>query len=265
MNLGRVWQFKAFFSLALFLVASSLHAAPAGYKLAWSDEFDGLSLDTNRWTCYPFGKWNGGFNTPGAVSITNGCLVITTFTRGGTNFTDHLDTRGKFERTRGYWEARIRFDDSPGMWSAFWLQSTNNNGFPLGNPGKAGAEIDICEHRATGMNGENIGGKVNQAVHWDGKGKTKKSDGGMTRDLKLDSGFHLYGLEWTDSGYRFFVDDHLTWTTTNALSNTNEFIILSSTTANPGWGGKAPAAGYGDLGESKTRMIVDYVRYYSPP
>ena len=85
----------------------------------------------------------------------------------------------------------------------------------------------------------------------------------MTPDLGLGSGFHTYGFEWTDSAYRFYVDDQLTWTTTNAISNTNEFVILSSEIKDGGWAGKIPANGYGDLDSSKTKMIVDYVRYYS--
>lgn len=246
----------------LICVSSLLATPPPHYRLAWADEFNGTALDTNYWNYYDPGKRRDAINVSGAISIKNGCLTITTFTRDGKQCTGMVDTRGKFDRSHGYWEARICFEDSPGMWSAFWLESPTI-GRPVGNPAKAGTEIDICEHRAVGRNGEDLAGKVHQTLHWDGYGKFHKSAGLLTPDLKLDSGFHLYGLEWTSSAYRFYVDGQVTWTTTNAISSTNEFIILSSEIQNDNWAGKIPKGGYGDLSHSKTKMVVDYVRYYS--
>jgi len=250
----------------LFLgAAGRLPAAPPpGYRLAWADEFDGSVLDTNRWNYYNPGKRHDAVNVPAAVSVSNGCLTITTFTRDRQHFTGMIDTRGKFERTGGYWEARIRFDDSPGMWSAFWLQSPTI-GKPVGDPARAGPEIDVCEHRATDKSGENISDRVQQTLHWNGYGKFHRSDKSLTTDLNLGSGFHVYGVEWTGAAYRFFVDDRLTWATPSAISRTDEFIILSSEIENNGWAGNIPGAGYGDAAAGKTRMTVDYVRYYSPP
>ena len=114
---------KLVLSPVFFLAAAScLQAAPPSvYNLVWSDEFNGTSLDTNKWNYYEPHKRRDAWNIPRAVSVTNGCLTITTFSRDGKYFTSMLDTRGKFERTRGYWEARIEYDDSPGMWSAFWM------------------------------------------------------------------------------------------------------------------------------------------------
>jgi hypothetical protein len=40
---------------------------------------------------------------------------------------------------------------------------------------------------------------------------------------------------------------------------------LSSEIEGTAWAGPVPAAGYGDLSHSKTKMVVDYVRYYSRP
>ncbi|MDE3066131.1 MAG: glycoside hydrolase family 16 protein [Verrucomicrobiota bacterium] len=247
---------------ALVFVCGLPAAPPPGYRLVWADEFNGTALDTNRWNDYNPGRRRDAINVPEAVSIRNGCLTIRTFTRHGRQYTGMISTRDKFEPTRGYWEARIRFEDSPGMWSAFWLESSTI-GRPIGDPAKAGTEIDICEHRAVGGKGKNLAGRVHQTLHWDGYGKFHKSAGVLTPDLKLGSGFHLYGLEWTDSAYRFYVDGRLTWTATNAISNTHEFVILSSEIQAGGWAGKIPAGGYADWRDSKTKMVVDYVRYYS--
>ena len=249
-------------SLLTNFVSHIVAASPDGYTLVWSDEFNATSLDINKWIYWLPGERRDAVNTPDAVSLTNGCLTITSFTKAGQHFTGMISTKGKFEPVHGYWEARIRFDDSPGMWSAFWLQSPTM-GRPVGDTAKAGIEIDICEHRVVGKTGENLAPKVQHTLHWDGYGRSHKSKEQITPEMKLDAGFHTYGFEWTDSAYKFYVDGQLTWTVTNAISNAKEFACLSSEIKDGDWAGRIPADGYGDLSASKTRMVVDYVRYYS--
>ena len=255
-------------AVAAVFCAATVHCAhavpPPGYQLAWSDEFDGQSLDTNKWNHWLLGKRRDALNVTNAVTVSDGCLTVTSYSEGGKYYTGMVSTQGKFEPVHGYWEARIRFEDSPGMWSAFWLQSPRM-GRPIGDTAKAGAEIDICEHRVVSKEGEPLASKVQHTLHWDGYGQFHQSRAQLTPDLKLDSGFHVYGFEWTDAAYRFYVDGKMTWTTTNAVSNTNEFAILSSEIEGTAWAGPVPAAGYGDLSHSKTKMVVDYVRYYSRP
>jgi len=237
-------------------------APPEGYRLAWSDEFDGGALDTNKWAHWLPGKRRDAINSSNAVSLADGLLTITSYTEDGKHFTGMISTRRKFEPIRGYWEARIRFEESPGMWSAFWLQSPTM-GRPIGDPATAGIEIDICEHRTVDKNGSNIAGQVAHNLHWDGYGRAHQTKGRDTRDLGLGAGFHVYGFEWTTNAYRFFADGQLTWTVTNAISKAPEFCILSSEIDGKAWAGKIPEAGYGDRAASKTKMVVDWVRYYT--
>jgi len=247
----------------LLLFTNSLFAAaPDGYRLAWSDEFDGTALDTNKWMHWLPGKRRDAINTSNAIAVLNGLLTITSYTEDGKHFTGMISTQRKFAPIRGYWEARIRFDDSQGMWSAFWLQSPTM-GRPIGDTAAAGIEIDICEHRSVDKNGNNMVDKVSHNLHWDGYGRGHRTAGRDTRDLKLGTGFHDYGFEWTTNAYRFFADGQLTWTVTNAISNAKEFCILSSEIDGKAWAGKIPDAGYGDLRASKTKMVVDWVRYYA--
>jgi beta-glucanase (GH16 family) len=259
--------FKLFIRLhavLLFLTLASLAAAapPTGYKLVWADEFDGASLDTNKWDHWLPGKRRDALDVTNAIAVSNGCLTITTYTEGGKHYTGMVSTRGRFEPVRGYWEARIRYDDLPGMWSAFWLQSPTM-GRPIGDPARAGVEIDICEHRAIGKAGEKLADKVQHTLHWDGYGASHKVKAQLTPDLKLASGFHIYGFEWTPSAYHFYVDGQLTWTVNEPISDAKEFAILSSEIEDGGWSGHIPGGDYGDLAGSKTKMVVDYVRYYS--
>jgi beta-glucanase (GH16 family) len=173
-----------------------------------------------------------------------------------------VGTQGKFEPSFGYYEARIRFRDAPGMWSAFWMQ-TPTMGQHIGDPGKAGMEIDILEHRVCDKNGKGISGLVQHTIHWDGYGPKHQSRSHRTDDLNLDGGFHVYGFEWTPEQYRFFIDGKLTWSIT-PVSKRSQHIILSCEAQDNGWAGRIPPAGYGDKATSQTQMQVDYVRYYKP-
>ena len=234
---------------------------PAGYKLAWNDEFDGPTLDTSKWRNWLPGRRHDAINTEEAISVTNGCLVITTFHEGGTNYTGMVSTRDRFAPVRGYWEARIEFNETPGMWSAFWLQSSTM-GRPPDDPAKAGMEIDIIEHRATAKNGDRIDTNVQHTLHWNGYGKFHQSKSHTTSESGLKSGFHVYGFEWTESAYRFYVDGKVTWTVDGPISKAPEFLILSSEVEDKKWAGTIPAGGFGDRSASRTKMLVDYVRYY---
>lgn len=246
-----------FFSLTALALA-----VPPGYKLVWADEFDGHVLDTNKWTYWLAGRRNDAVNVSNAVAVSGGKLTITSYTEGGKQFTGMISTAGKFEPVLGYWEARVAFADSPGMWSAFWLQSPTM-GRPIGDTLTAGVEIDICEHRVVDNQGTNIASKVQHTLHWDGYGQHHQSKAQFTPPMKLERGFHVYGCEVMTNGYRFFVDGKLTWTTKEAPSQAKEFGILSSEIKDFAWSGHIPTNGYGDLKHSKTKMVTDYVRYYS--
>jgi len=237
-------------------------ARPPGYKLAWSDDFKGHALDTNKWGYWLTGRRRNAINVTNAVSVAHGNATITSYTEGGRHYTGMISSEGKFEPVHGYWEARIRYEDTPGMWSAFWLQSPTM-GRPIGDTAKAGIEVDICEHRSRDNQGTNLAPEVQHTLHWDGYGRYHKSKGHLTPPMNLDQGFHVYGCEVTTNGYRFFVDGTLTWTVNEAVSNAREFVILSSEIDDFSWSGHIPPGGYGDLKHSKTRMTVDYVRYYS--
>jgi hypothetical protein len=83
--------------------------------------------------------------------------------------------------------------------------------------------------------------------------------------MGLDEGWHVIGLLWREDAYQFFVDGVLTWEVTEPLSQRSEFLILSSEVLKNGWAGRVPEGGFGDIGVSKARLLVDYVRYYMPP
>lgn len=234
-------------------------AAPDGYTLSWADEFNGSSLDTTKWANRYPGVRNDATNTADAVTVSGGALKITTYTEGGLNYTGMIGTQGKFSQAYGYWEASINFNGSPGMWSAFWLQSPTM-GNPIGNPAVAGTEMDIVEF----LSHPNSAGHVNMATHWDGYGADHKATSLKSNKGAALTGYHTYGLLWTPTSTLYFVDGTQVWDGGGApVSQVAEYIILSSEVKNNNWAGVIPTGGYGNIASSTTTMQVDYVRVYT--
>lgn len=255
-------------------LSQTLAAPPGGYYLVWSDEFNGSSLDSSKW-----GYWSGGYhdavNTSSAISVSGGNLTITTYTSGGTHYTGIVESRNRFHPRYGFLEARINYDSSAGMWSAFWLQADHEDDCPfqerfLGNPYYAGSEIDICEHRSQDSSGNNVSGGVNAYIHYDGYSGYCQGWGTTVGPSPnpygsgLGTGFHTYGLLWNSSECQFYIDNTWRYSTSSGVSGTPEWILLSSIVDGASWAGGIPGGGYGSLGSSSTKMIVDYVRYYAP-
>ena len=254
--------------LAVAIFCQLAPAAPpsgAGWHLAWNDEFDGSTLDTSKWRHWLLGARRDAVNSPSAVSLADGKLTISTYTSGGTHYTGMISTQNTYQYTYGYIEARIQYTSTPGMWSAFWMQS-DTMGNPIGSPNTAGTEIDICEHRTINSAGDNINDLVVGNIHWDGYGTAKRSTGYTSPKLGLGTGFHIYGMEWTPTQQKFYINGILRWTINNGtnspVSHRSEFIILSSEVSNGSWAGSIPTGGYGNLASSTTKMEVDYVRVY---
>jgi beta-glucanase (GH16 family) len=239
--------------------------------LAWNDEFDGSSLDTNKWNHRLPGPRNDSINTSNSVSVTNGVLTLTTYTEGGTNFTGMIGTENLYMPRYGYFEARINFNDSPGEWSAFWM--TAQTMVAVGDPHANGTEIDIVEHRSVNSNNVLNHNRAVSNLHWDGYGTAHKTVGSGLVGANLSSGWHLFALEWTSNYQRFYYDDVLVWGVTNStardpippeapVSQRSEYLILSSEVRDGDWAGTIPTNGYGTRSTSTTKLNVDYVRSY---
>lgn len=192
--------------------ASGAIGLPAGYRLVWSDEFDGRGPlpDASKWD-YDTGMNKQGWHNhekqyysgPRAenAALIDGKLVITARKEalssrpdwGGQQYTStRLITKGKAEWTYGYFEIRAKLPCGQGTWPAVWM---------LGSQGEwpASGELDILEH---------MGQKpdwVFSTVHTSsGHGGHGVGDG---RVLKTACGrFHDYQMLWTPHEIRFGVD-----------------------------------------------------------
>lgn len=244
-----------------------IHAAPPpGYYLVWSDEFNSPTLDRTKWDFWLLGHRRDAVNVTNAISLDGSHLVITTYTSNNMHYTGFVATDQTFRTRYGYWESRLRWNDTNGMWSAFWLQSpemiTRNP-----EPNLSGSEIDIAEHRFVDESKRDIANQIQVNIHWNGYGHGSHSSGSGNVASRLADDFHTYGFLWTSNSYSFLVDDEKVYNGGPApVSHSTAWTIFSSEVDDSStlWASRIPSEGYGSLTDSTTKLLVDYVRYYAP-
>jgi beta-glucanase (GH16 family) len=240
---------------------------PAGYALVFEDQFGGVALDRTRWAAANEPR-RDAVSTPDAVTVSGGILTVTTYTSGGVHRTGFLTTQGLFQARYGYFEARIRFNDSPGSWCSFWLASPTI-GTPLGDPGTAGVEIDVVEHRVTDDGGWTaLADMVALNLNWDGYDENRKNDQrvvALPDGSRVQGAWHTYGVLWTPTGYTFYVDAKPLWSPAGPVSNRPQDLRLTCEVEDASWAGYVPPGGYGSRASSVTRMEVDWVRAWQAP
>lgn len=192
----------------------------SGYELYWEDEFEGNQLDATKWAVRGVGPRAAGFVSPDAVKVKDGFLELAAFEENDSIKVGAVGTYGKFMTTYGYFECRAQLHKSKGNWSAFWMQSPD---IAKGeDPGKFGTEIDIFEYF------KKLGGNIiSHNLHW-AYGPNQQSIGGLQSQVDgISEGFHTFAAEWTPEKYVFFIDGFKYYEVTRAISNIDQYIILS--------------------------------------
>jgi hypothetical protein len=130
--------------------------------------------------------------------------------------------------------ARMKPQRAAGMHSAFWMLPQGTR-FTDGDPSR-GTEIDVMEFFGTnGRGSETIGSSVGYynpgwtAVRYGGKfAEARKA-------LQPGNGwwdeFHVFSVEWTPTKYVFRVDGREYYRETKAVSQVNQYLVLSMLTA----------------------------------
>ena len=189
----------------LCLVSVSLTAAPpdgSGYswKLVFGDDFDGTSLDRNKWISQlPWTRDYKGdaYISDRNVTVADGKLTITAKAEdyAGHEFTSGAISTGysKFRFKYGYVEARINMPSARGSWCNFWMLS---DGWP--------PEVDIIEYPLDSVSGDNNqryryltnihygDQQSNMATHWKGD---------------LSAGYHNFAFYWRPWYLEYYFDD----------------------------------------------------------
>jgi len=244
---------------------SSSSAEPAAQYL-WNDEFDGESIDLNKWT-FDIGtgasgwgnnEWEYYTDRKENAYVKDGILHIRAQKEDyeGQKYTSaRMLTKGKFSFKYGTVEARIALPTGKGIWPAFWMLGENFD--TVGWP--ACGEIDIIE----AVNTEN---KIYGTNHW-ANGAEYATYGNNTGDYRnqkfeLDiTQFHTYKFTWDEKYIRMFVDDFMYH---EILIEGNEgdteefhkpFFFLLNVAVAGNWPGFEV-----DDSQFPNEMLVDYIR-----
>lgn len=206
-------------------------AVASGYKLTFSDEFNG-PLDTSKWG-YQYGCFDPGqrsqaqyTDSPDNVSVRDGYLNLTarysptktkwdgsqvarTCKSGSTTydapFTSGMITTKYAAPASGFYaEARIKLPTARSSWSSFWATGTDEK---LGGwPGNG--EIDVFESK--GYDPTYLMSNVHSPRASNPK-KTEQHQGMMHGDTATSqSEFHTYGVLKSADAIEFYFDGQLT-------------------------------------------------------
>ncbi len=221
-----------------------------GYHLVWVDQFNGNSLDTTKWNVRGIGPRRIGYNSAEAVKVEDGFLKLYALKKGDSILAGAVGTAKHVNQKYGYFECRAQLQKSAGIWGAFWIQSSKISQGE--DPAKFGSEMDIFEYFSEMGNDT-----ITHAVHW-AYGPNMHSVGPMKSYLKgLSQGFHIYGFEWTQDKYAFYIDGYKFHEMTQGISNIEEYMILSMEL--PGELKNLEKTVFPDV------FIVDWVKVYLKP
>lgn len=217
-----VQKFSKFYLLALMLIImgscenSETQTVTTLDNLVWEDNFDvDGAPNFNRWT-FDIGDgtaegipgWGNNelqyyTSRPENVKVENGNLVITARQENfqGSSYTSaRILTKGLFQQKYGRFEARIKLPWGKGLWPAFWMLGDDENG-TVTWPQRG--EIDIMENR--GDEPTITHGSIHGPGYSAGNAVTKSYD----LNARLDTQFHVYGVEWGPNYINYYVDNVL--------------------------------------------------------
>jgi beta-glucanase (GH16 family) len=242
----------------------------AGWQPVWSDEFDGTSVNSTKWT-YDIGNGQNGWGNnelqyytsrPTNVFVAGGLLHIVARKEvpqyNGFDYTSaKLKTQGLFSKKYGRFEFRARLPQGQGYWPALWMMPRDS----VYGGWAASGEIDVMENR--GSTPTITGGTIHYGGSWPNNVYSGAEyvfpGGGVATD------FHTYMLDWGTNYMKWYVDGVLYQTQTSWYSSGNPypapfdqpFYLIMNLAVGGNYGGN-PDGTTVFPGE----VQVDYVRVY---
>ena len=247
-------------------------SARPGWRLVWSDEFDGKRLDPAKWNVLIREQSKHDelqYYVPDEVYLENGCLRLRSQKReyGGMHYTSgRVDTSHKLAVTYGRFEIRAKLPGGKGMWPAFWLYPQNRDWAMerlMAETVAAGKEALIPEERPWYSEidiMEFLGHETNVVYgtlhYYTFKGEKKSSSVTWRGDDNYTKGFHVFALEWEPDAIRWYVDDKLIYTTVVGIPHAPHYLILNTAVGGQ-WPGNPD-----DTTVFPQYHDIDYVRVY---
>lgn len=202
--------------------AQAIEGAPDGYKLVWSDEFNGTALNEKNWSIEVSGSGGGNqelqYYRRENVSVENGNLVLTAKRENyeGKNFTSgRINSNQKAAFKHGIMQAKIKFPKTAnGLWPAYWMMGNDINKYGWPRCG----EIDIVEMghfnaitgKYAGMQEKYFSG----TTHW-GPDATAANHQQYSNEFEeatfagmgaVEGDYHIFTMEW-DGDYLYMYYD----------------------------------------------------------
>jgi len=239
-----------------------------GYELVFSDEFNGDTLDTSKWsTSYIWGDDlvinnelqhyvdiandpEFGFNpfTFDGESLTINSVrtppELLERANGQEFLSGVITSFDSFQFTYGYVEARAKVPFGRGYWPAFWLLNAfYDNDRP---------EIDIMEF---------IGDNQDTAYHtyhyYDTEGNLRSTKSEPTFPIDFPADFHTFGVEWDPGTVTFYVDGIARHTISDPKISQEQMYIIANTAIGGWWPGDPD-----ETTEFPGEYKIDYIRAY---
>ena len=264
------------------LVVRHPQSGDAGWRLSWSDEFDGNELDAAKWSpnVWPARKVNDEDQAYTSrtrnLRLQDGMLLIEAHKEDydDARYTSgRVHSSGKGDFLYGRFEIRAKLPQGMGTWPAIWMlpsdpfryatkceEGADWQGSATCDAWPNSGEIDIMEH--VGYQMGHVHGTVhNEAYYWL-KWEQRK---GRILVPQVDEEFHEYALEWTPERIDAYVDDTLYFTYMNENDGWRSwpydqpFHLILNVAVGGMWG---RSGGGIDDEIFPQRMLVDYVRVY---
>lgn len=244
--------------------------APEGWQLVWNDEFDGATINPEKWS-HEVNAQGGGNNELQYYTsrsensyIENGSLVIQalkehyTGPEGTREYTSaRLRTYRKGDWKYGRFDIKAKLPYSKGIWPAIWMMPSESK---YGGWAASG-EIDIME--LIGHEPD----KVYGTLHYGGGWPNNVSSG---KFYTLPQGtfaddFHLFTIEWDTTQFRWYVDgifyqSQSQWHTSSApypAPFDQYFYLILNVAVGGNWPGNPD-----NTTIFPQKMIIDYVRVF---
>jgi len=262
--LARLWSFLSALAFALFSgveftfaqdidPASDPNVQPyagtpvGGYQLAWSDEFNTNSINTNKWS-YRTGVRFWSVQQPHNNTESNGyyCCLLKKETVGTNNYTAGGLISTKLFRY-GYNETRMQVSPGRGWHTSFWMMKnilTSND--------TAQVELDALENDSITPTSYGINNH-----RW--LPLPTYSFGGLTVTTpSLAAGFHVIGCEYTAATVKYFFDGVLEQTVASSNFTPADVNIWLTSVA-------APLGGTTSVDDAQLPAMAqyDYARFFT--
>lgn len=239
-------------SAAILSGCSTVGKGHAGWRITFQDEFEGNTLDLQKWN--PNDPWGLERNSElqayvkDAFEVKNGILYIRAQKRDAfydgkeRHFTSGMmTTHQKFNQQYGRFEIRCRIPQGKGLWPAFWLLPE-----PLSWP----PEIDVLEFIGQEPH------RIAMTHHFKDETGKLHSIGGNWIGPDFSKKFHVFAVEWTPERITWFVDGVPRFQSDESIPRAKMYLLV-----NLAVGGTWPKDP-DDKTVFPSAFEVDYIRVY---